>query len=272
MDAHREAYALWLALGGYFVAGVLAMTGVLFRRFPERGVAVFLWSGLLVHAVGLVWRWQRLGHGPFISQHEILSSNLWSLLLFFALVYARFRPVRPMAAVALPPMFIMMGWLLMVQPGDTLLPSSYDTLWLYAHVLLGKVFLGAAMTATVLGGVVLLRGWGVGARLFDRLPADASLDDLAYRFLVLALIFDTLMLVAGAIWAQDAWGRYWSWDPLEVWSLANWLLTAMALHARPLLGLSPRGGAWVSLAVFVVAYLNFFGVPFLAVAPHRGVV
>lgn len=266
-----ETLFLWSAMGAYFLAGLLAVVSVLFRVRADRGVGPVLALGLLLHALSLGWRWQRLGHGPFISMHEIISSNLWSLLLFFLLVHLRFRPVRPMAALVLPVMFIMMGWLLVIHPGDAPLPPTYDTLWLYVHVVLGKIFLGAALIATALGMVVLLRRWAFAAAWFQELPGDGALDDLAYRFLILALIFDTLMLVAGAIWAQDAWGRYWSWDPLEVWSLANWLLIALALHLRPLMTLSPRVNAWVSLSVFVVAYLNFFGVPFLSVVPHRGI-
>ena len=81
-------------------------------------------------------------------------------------------------------------------------------------------------------GRVLLRRQGLALGRLAGLPPDGRLDDLAYRFMALGLVFQSLMLVSGAIWAQDAWGRYWAWDPLETWSFVTWLLLAFALHLR----------------------------------------
>ena len=107
---------------------------------------------------------------------------------------------------------------------------------------------------------------------FLRLPADGRLDELAYRCMALGFIFETLMLIAGAIWAQDAWGRYWAWDPLETWAFVTWLTLAFALHARATSRLSPRAASWLVIAVFVIAFLTFFGVPFVSTSPHKGAV
>ena len=80
------------------------------------------------------------------------------------------------------------------------------------------------------------------------------------------------MLMAGAVWAHSAWGRYWSWDPLETWTLVTWLMLGGILHARVTFrNMSPQTGHVLMLAAFVVAFLTFFGVPFLSVAPHKGV-
>ena len=78
------------------------------------------------------------------------------------------------------------------------------------------------------------------------------------------------MLIVGAVWAQDAWGRYWGWDPLESWAFATWVALAALLHARATLRPSPAlHGAWLA-GVFVIAFLTFFGVPFISTAPHKG--
>ena len=90
--------------------------------------------------------------------------------------------------------------------------------------------------------------------------------------MALGLIFETLMLIVGAMWAQDAWGRYWAWDPLETWAFITWLTLAFALHMRFTLKTLPRTGAMMILAVFVLAFLTFFGVPFITTAPHKGAV
>jgi ABC-type transport system involved in cytochrome c biogenesis permease subunit len=266
-----EANALWGALLAYVAAGVVSIVALLLGKRPDRTVLGLLVGGLALHTLSLALRWERVGHGPFITMFEILSSNLWSLMLVFAFAYWRFRPIRPIAAIVLPILFVMMGWLLTTSPVEGHFPPTYRTIWLYVHVGLGKVFLGAVLVSVGLSAVVLLRAFGLGGRL-ARLPADDRLDDLSFRFVALGLIFETLMLVTGAIWAQDAWGRFWSWDPLETWALLTWLLLAFTIHLRVTVTASPRVGAALIVAVFALAFLTFFGIPFISTAPHKGAV
>ncbi|HIJ85889.1 MAG TPA: cytochrome c biogenesis protein CcsA, partial [Magnetococcales bacterium] len=207
-----------------------------------------------------------------VSLFEILSSNLWSLTLAVALFYRYYPPLRAAAAFTLPTLFILMGWLLVASPGDTALPPTYDTLWLYIHIGLGKVALGSILVAAGIGGIVAVRLVKPVRTRIEHLPDNPRLDELCYRFIALGFIFHTLMLVAGAIWALDAWGRYWSWDPLETWSLHTWLLLALFLHLRPLFHPPPIVGTLLIWVIFVFAFLVFFGVPFISQAPHQGVV
>ena len=88
--------------------------------------------------------------------------------------------------------------------------------------------------------------------------------------MAVAFIFHSFMLIAGAVWAHDAWGRYWSWDPLETWSLLTWLSLAIVLHLRLTFRLQPALGWLLVTGVFAVAFLTFFGVPFVSMAPHKG--
>jgi cytochrome c-type biogenesis protein CcsB len=267
-----ELQLLWTALLAYVAGGCLAIVAVVFRKRPERTVLTLTLLGLALQTASLALRWARLGHGPFITLFEILSSNLWSLTLVFALAYWRYRAIRPMAAVVMPILFVMMGWLLMSDPGEGHYPPTYHTIWLYIHVGFGKVFLGAVLVAVGISGLILLRSAGLGRTRLAQLPDDARLDDLSFRFMAVGLIFETLMLVAGAIWAQDAWGRYWAWDPLETWSFLTWLTLAFALHARVTYRVRPRTGALLVLGVFVLAFVTFFGVPFISASPHKGAV
>jgi len=88
----------------------------------------------------------------------------------------------------------------------------------------------------------------------------------------LAFIGHSFMLIAGAVWAHSAWGRYWAWDPLETWSLITWLSMGLLIHARVTSRHLPQVLAWASvIAVFALAFLTFFGVPFVSMAPHKGV-
>lgn len=263
---------LWAAVAGYVAAGSLAIIAAVMNKRPGRTVLALMAAGLALHTVSLALRWTRLGHGPFITMFEILSSNVWSLALLFSLAYWRVRALRPAAAVVMPVLFVMMGWLLSTSPGEGHFPPTYHTAWLYVHVGLGKIFLGSVLVAVGIAGIILLRAAGLTVASLAALPDDIRFEELAFRFMVLGFVFETLMLIAGAIWAQDAWGRYWAWDPLETWAFMTWLTLAFFIHLRVAVKLRPRSSAVLIMTVFVLAFLTFFGVPFISTAPHQGAV
>jgi cytochrome c-type biogenesis protein CcsB len=266
-----ELKLLWIALVIYVVTGCIAIFSVALDKRADRTVLGLLVAALMLHTVAIGLRWERLGHGPYVTMFEILSSNIWSLSLVFAIAYWRMPKVRPIAAVVMPILFMMMGWMMLMDRTPGPLPATYHTIWLFIHIGFSKVFLGAVLVAVGLAAVVLLREAGRGQR-FARLPESSRLDELAYRWMALGLVFNTLMLISGAIWAQDAWGRYWAWDPLETWAFITWLSLAIAMHARFTLKLTPRTGAVIVIAVFVSAFFTFFGIPFVNDVPHKGAV
>lgn len=260
--------ALWLgvAVAGYGAAGSVALSGIALRRGFDVVVATLLALGVAAHTLSLALRWERVGHGPFISMFEVLSSNVWSLTLLFLSAFVAVKAVRPAAVVALPVIFVLTAWMLSTHPDDGHFPATYRTLWLYAHVAFGKVFLGSLLVATAVSGLVL---WG---RTESAVSGGGSHERIAMRFLVLAFVFESLMLVTGAIWAQDAWGRYWAWDPLETWSFLTWIAIAFLLHTRVTYRVPPRATAAMIVAVFALAFLTFFGMPFVSTALHKGAV
>ena len=256
-----ELAVLWAAVLAYVAAGSIAIVALIFRRQPERAILGLLVLALALHGASIALRWERVGHGPFITLFEILSSNVWSLAAVFALAYWRLRAVRPAAAFVMPVLFLMIGWLLVTQAGDGHFPPTYRTAWLWVHVGFGKVFLGALLVSVGFSAMLLARA--------SALPLE-RMDELALRFLALAFVFETLMLIAGAIWAQGAWGRFWAWDPLETWAFLTWLALAGTLHARSAFQFPPRMGAVMIIGVFALAFLTFFGMPFVSTAPHKG--
>lgn len=272
MDLLVELRILWAAVVAYVLSGSIAIIGVLLKKRPERSVLVLMLTGLALHTLSLGLRWDRLDHGPFVTMFEILSSNVWSLMLVFAIAYWRLKAVRPVAAVVMPILFIMMGWLMTVSPGEAPLPPTYHTVWLFIHIGFAKVFMGAILVAVGLSGIILLRCTASGGSKFQLLPDNARLSELSFRCMAIGFVFETLMLIAGAIWAQDAWGRYWDWDPLETWSFITWILVAISLHARLAFKVTPRAGAWMIIVVFIAAFLTFFGVPFITQSAHQGAV
>ena len=267
-----EPLALWCALIAYVAAGSLAIIAQVWKRKPERWILGLMGLGLSLHTLFISLRWIRIEHLPVGSTFEAVQANIWGLMIAVVLVYWRIPKIRPVAVVMMPIVFLLMGWMLLIPNTDSKFPPFYDTIWLFIHVGLIKVFLGAALAAVGLGGIILLRRRSFGQRHFARMPGNISLDNLAYRFLAVAFIFDSLGVIAGAIWAMDAWGRYWNWDPLEIWSFLTWLTLAFALHLRITRNNPPETNSIISLMVFVIAFFTFFGIPFVSVAMHQGAV
>lgn len=234
--------------------------------------AVALAAALVLHTLAIAVRWQSLGHGPFTTLYEALSSNLWSLALVFGIAWFGLRELRAGALIAWPVLALLALWLAVSDPAPGHLPATYATALLYLHALVGKLFLGLLLVAVSLALLPVLHRPAWLARRLPPLPGPARLDALAHRFAAFAFVFDSLLLVVGALWAQDAWGRWWDWDPLETWSFLTWIALALALHARASWRPAPvTFGVWLS-GVFVLAFLTFFGVPFVSVSPHKGAV
>jgi cytochrome c-type biogenesis protein CcsB len=109
---------------------------------------------------------------------------------------------------------------------------------------------------------------GPARTVWDRLPPAKRLDDLAYRTAAFAFPIWTFAVIAGAIWAQSAWGRYWGWDPKETWSFITWVVFAAYLHARATAGWRGRGAAWIAVIGLVTQVVNFYVVNIWVVGLH----
>ncbi len=265
-----EQLALWSALVGYSLIAVFSIIGVVFRRTFNRVLPVLLATSVLLHTSAIGLRWVRIQHLPVVNPFEMLSANLWGLMVAVALGYAFLPRLRAFVAVVMPIIIMIMAWLLLKPFDASTLPPTYKTVWLYIHIAFIKLFLGSAFIALGIAGIVLLRRTAFGQNKFNTLVDNASLDVRAFRFMALALIFDSLGITAGAIWAQDAWGRYWSWDPLETWALITWLSVALTMHVRASFKTKPELNAILIIATFVVAFFTFFGIPFVSTALHKG--
>jgi ABC-type transport system involved in cytochrome c biogenesis permease subunit len=272
---------LWAGLAAYAVAMYCAVrgarmtasaAGAAVNRSYENVVLAMLLTGVILLGTALGVRWERLGHGPFVNLFELLMSQLFSLGLVYSIAYWRFPVIRPSAVVALGLVWILGLWILLLRPADSVLPPTYYNKWLWVHVGFGKIFLSLCLIGTGLAGVILLRSRRRIAHWFRMMPSDAVIDTIAWRFMLLAFVFHSLMLIAGAVWAQDAWGRYWAWDTLETSAFLTWLMLGMALHARFTYRIPIRVGAIAIVVVFILAFMTYFGAPFYSQAAHKGIV
>lgn len=265
-----EQAFLILSVVAYAMASFAAWAGVLTTRRLDTPVFLSTTIAVIACLLTIVLRWQQTGNGPFLTLYEVLLSNLFTLGLIFSVIYIAVPRARPASLVVLPVLVLVGVWTLDSDATPLELPATYDTALLWIHVGVGKVFLGMNMVAVGLAALIILHKLG-SRRVSGATVSADELDDLAWRFMAVAFVFHSLMLIAGAVWAQDAWGRFWAWDSLETWAFITWLAMALSLHARVTYSISRVAGSLLIFGVFILAFLTFFGVPFTSVGPHKGI-
>lgn len=233
-----------------------------------------MWVGWAGNGVGFFLRWiesHQMGHGriPLTNQYESMVLFAWATATVYILLELRYKRRIIGAFVAFIPFLSLgIGSLLFDTTIRPLVPALQSN-WLTAHVI--TCFLGYAAFAVSFGVSLLyilrqrLNSMGSLAKM---LPSDELLDHLNYRAIATGFPFLSLGIITGAIWADMAWGTYWSWDPKETWSLITWLIYAAFLHARLSRGWRGKRTALLSVVGFVATLFTYFGVNFLLSGLH----
>ncbi|WP_149182373.1 c-type cytochrome biogenesis protein CcsB [Streptomyces sp. TRM49041] len=227
----------------------------------------------LLEAAGVVARAMSVQRAPWGNMYEFsLTFSTVAVGAYLAFLVAG-KNVRwlglPLVTTVLLDLGLATTWL--YTESDQLVPAL-DSYWLWIHVstaiFCGAVFyIGAVATLLYLFRDAyeskVARGETPGAfarSVMERLPAAATFDKLAYRVNAAVFPLWTFTIIAGAIWAGDAWGRYWGWDPKEVWSFITWVAYACYLHARATVGWKGRKAAYLALVAFGCWLFNYYGV------------
>jgi len=240
-------------------------------EFTGKVGTALTWSATTMGLVGLMVRWREsyliapdVGHIPVSNLYEvfILFAIITSLLYLF---YERRYNNRAMGAFALTVISGAVGFLLWytfdrganeIQP----LVPALQSYWMKIHVPANFVGYGAFALASMLGIAYLLLEKYPDGKLAERLPSQEQLDDIMYKAIALGFAFFTVATVLGAMWAAEAWGGYWSWDPKETWALIVWLNYAAWLHLRLTKGWRGKPLAWWAIIGLFVTLFAFLGV------------
>lgn len=226
---------------------------------PSRGLAMYgtylTRLALLFLTGSLVTRAIETGHGPFANQYEFSVAFAWGMIA----VYVYFEQVyraRVLALLILPVSNALLLYAMTV--GATavpLVPALQNNLLLSVHVALAIIAYGAFSVACAAAALHLIQPEGGRPRF----PKPELLDEIAYRAVIIAFPLMTMVIILGSVWAQVAWGTYWSWDPKETASLFTWLIYGGYLHARVVHGWRGRRAAWLLMAGFAAVLFTFFG-------------
>ena len=226
-------------------------------------------------AIGLRWYESYkmgIGHAPFSNLYESLIFFSWTIMLLYLIVEWRTKNktlgvfVSPLAFLALAYASFSPSVDSRIQPLVPALKSN----WLIAHVI--TCFFGYAAFGISFGlslMYLIKKGHKEDQKenLFTKftklLPRTAILDDLNYQIVAIGFLMLTLGIITGSVWANSAWGSYWSWDPKETWSLITWIVYAVVLHSRMVRGWRGRKIALLCIVGFTCVLFTYFGVNYL---------
>jgi ABC-type transport system involved in cytochrome c biogenesis permease subunit len=224
--------------------------------------------GLLPHTGALALRYIQVGHGPYMMKYEVLSSNAWIAVALLLLFLWRQPGWAALGLIVLPGAVLMLGLGLFTSPEARALPPTLRSMWLVFHVLFNKLAVGAFLLSLGAAVMLLRKLGGASGPWLDRMPDAAATEIYMVRFVGFGMVFWTTTIGAGAIWANQSWGRYWGWDPIETWSLVTWLAYAVLLHARHFFRPGPRAIAWGTIGCFVLSVLTVLIFPFVFPSMH----
>jgi cytochrome c-type biogenesis protein CcsB len=227
------------------------------------------------HFAGVLCRGLAAHRVPWANMYEFSCAAALAMSLAYLVLLALRKRVRWMGLPVTGIVLLTLGiaYTVLYTDAEELVPALHSY-WLYIHVTAAVISTGAFGVATVATALYLVKAAneeGALPRLTEtlgRIPSSVALDRTAYR--VIAFIFPlwTFAIMAGAVWAEKAWGRYWGWDPKETWSFIVWVVYASYLHARATHGWKGKAAAYVALAAFACVLFNYFGVNTLLTGKH----
>ncbi|MFC3689217.1 c-type cytochrome biogenesis protein CcsB [Aquipuribacter hungaricus] len=228
----------------------------------------------LLHLMGLITRGLAAGRAPWGNMYEYAVAGGLAATGAY-LIFLRRQPVKDLGAWIVGVVTLTLGLAVTVlyTPAGDLVPAL-NSYWLVIHVAAAIVSGGVFTLGAAAGLLYLLRlrldrshaeartrpGEGTRSRYAAHLPAAAALEKVSHSAHVFAFPIWTFAVIAGAIWAEDSWGRYWGWDPKETWAFITWVLYAAYLHAQSTAGWRGRKATWFALAGYLAFLFNFFGV------------
>jgi len=257
----------------YGLAAILYIASWIFKKpFPGKLATWTALVGVAGNTTGIIMRWVEsyrlgIGHAPLSNMYESLGFFAWTIVIIYLVLERRYKNAI-MGAFATPMAFLAMAYASLspnisdrIQP---LLPALKSN-WLIAHVI--TCFFGYAAFAIAFGISFMFlfkqRDAEGKSKLLAHFPKSRVLDELTHQMVMFGFLFLSIGIITGAVWANSAWGTYWSWDPKETWSLITWFIYASLLHARMMRGWHGKRIAYLSIIGFMAVIFTYFGVNLL---------
>ena len=214
----------------------------------------------VLHTAALLVRGIGAGRLPLTNQYEFATSFAWGICLCF-LVFVKKYHFQALGTFVTPVIFLLIGYAAMQSREVRELMPALRSNWLGIHVSTAIISYGAFGVSFAVSSMFLLKQGRENHDFWKKnIPDYDRLDIISYRAVSLGFLFLTFVIITGAIWAERAWGSYWSWDPKETWSLITWIIYALYLHLRLNKGWRGKRAAWFAVIGFVCVLFTYIGV------------
>ncbi|MFT7234843.1 MAG: cytochrome c-type biogenesis protein CcsB [Methylophagaceae bacterium] len=270
-----QSAIMWMS-ALYVMATAAYFIGFFARKpFVEKVGSALTWSATTMGVVGLMVRWREsylmgddIGYVPVSNLYEvfILFSVITALLYLFYERRFRTRALGGFVLLVISAAVAFLLWYAFDRGAADIQPlvPALQSYWMKIHVPANFVGYGAFSMAAMIGVAYMLTSWARDNKsqgvLATAMPELIVIEDLMYKTIALGFAFFTVATVLGALWAAEAWGGYWSWDPKETWALIVWLNYAAWLHMRMIKGWHGRPMAWWAIIGLFVTLFAFLGV------------
>ncbi len=263
-----QSAILWMSV--FFTLSTLFYTLTLALRSQSMGptASKLCWAAVYIGLTGMLVRWYEsylmgvdIGHIPISNLYEVFILFCLITALFHLYYEARYQSLVlgsfVLWIIAAAVGFIL--WYSVARDAHQIQPlvPALQSWWMKIHVPANFIGYGTFALAAMIGIAYLLKSKNI---LADRLPSLELLDDVMYKAIAVGFAFFTIATILGALWAAEAWGGYWSWDPKETWALIVWLNYAAWLHMRLMKGLRGVVAAWWAVVGLLVTTFAFIGV------------
>ncbi|HEX2074572.1 MAG TPA: c-type cytochrome biogenesis protein CcsB [Geodermatophilus sp.] len=247
------------------------------RRWGLLGLGLTVF-GALTHAGVLLTRGLAADRLPWGNMYEFATAVVLVGVVAFLVLAVRTPVVRNLGAFVTGPVVLALvgiGLFLYAEAGPLI--AALRSSWLAVHVSSAILGFGIFFVSGIASVLYLVRvraetrvaaGGPAGGRVVSGLPSAATLDRVAHRTAVFGFPIWTFAVIAGAIWAESAWGRFWGWDPKETWAFIAWVVYAAYLHARTTAGWRGRPAAWVNVVGLAVMVFNLLYVNMVSTGLH----
>ena len=238
------------------------------RRAGNIGMSL-TWLGTLLLGAAIVFRGLSAGRVPIGNMYEFSLAAGFAVSLTYCLMSIS-RDLRWLGLFISIPVLLDLGLALTVLYTESAqLVPALNSYWLAIHVTAAVVCIGAFTMGAALSGLYLVaqaaedrvatgKEPGRSSAFAQRIPSADRLDLMSYRIHAFMFPIWTFAVIAGAIWAEAAWGRYWGWDPKETWAFITWVIYAAYLHARATAGWRGKKAAYVAIAGYATILFNYF--------------
>lgn len=229
---------------------------------------IFFTIAFVFHTLALITRGIAASRLPMTNQYEFASSFAWGIGLCYLVFLYKFK-FNALGIFVSPIIITIIGYAAMQNKEVKSLMPALQSNWLAIHVSTAIIAYGAFGVACAISLMFVLKDKYQNNEFWEiNVPSYEKLDMIAYKAVSLGFMFLTFCIITGAIWAEQAWGAYWSWDPKETWALITWIIYAIYLHLRINKGWKGKQAAMFAIVGFICVIFTYIGVNTLLPGIH----